>query len=229
MAERVEAHQSRALSVVASLTVRVMNADDRFRIAERELGLFQLKPEILGFLAFAAEMEPQVACEVGTWRCGTTYLLAHLIPSLSLLIGVDRQLQNEEKLRELAPPRVRLELVEGGSTDNETLKRVGAILGSRELDILFIDAGHRYEAVTADFLAYRGFVREGGLIALHDVISDYRTRFGATNGPWGGDVPQAWKRVRAAYRSREFVDDPEQNGYGIGVVTYSAPAPAPDF
>lgn len=206
-----------------------MDADERFRIAERELGLFQLKPEILGFLAFAAETEPQVACEVGMWRSGTTYLLAHLIPSLSLLIGIDRELQNEEKLRELAPPRVRLELVEGRSTDDETLERVREILGSRQLDLLFIDAGHRYEAVTADFLVYREFVRDGGLIALHDVVRDYRTRFGATDGPWGGDVPRAWERVRAAYPSREFVADPEQNGYGIGVVTYSTTAPPPDF
>lgn len=43
----------------------------------------------------------------------------------------------------------------------------------KPIDVLFIDASHKYAGVHADFVAWSGFVRAGGLIAFHD----YGTRF----------------------------------------------------
>jgi predicted O-methyltransferase YrrM len=191
-----------------------------FEIASDEFGLYQKRDEILAFLDFARRAGPRVACEVGTWQAGTTFLLASLLPSLALLIGVDREIRNAAKLRSLAPTGLRLHLVEGLSAEPATIERVSEILGGDEIDLLFIDGGHKYEAVKADFLAYRSFVRDGGLIAFHDIVLDYRTRFGARDGPWVGDVPKLWEKLRRTYRSFEFVDDPEQDGYGIGVLVH---------
>jgi cephalosporin hydroxylase len=195
-------------------------AEDDFQIASDRFGLYQQREEILGFIDFVAGRSPRFACEVGTWMCGTTFLLAKRLPSLSILIGVDRELQNEEPLRALAAPRLGLDLIEGLSTDPATLESVRAALDGNELDLLFVDGGHRYDIVRADFLAYRQLVRDGGLIAFHDIVPDYRCRFGATDGPWVGDVPQVWEKVKCGYESFEFVSDPDQNGYGIGVVVH---------
>lgn len=202
-------------------SVSDVDRDDCFRIARDDFGLYQKKDEILAFLGFAGEARPATACEIGTWKAGTTFLHAQLLPTLSLLIGVDRDIQNASKLRALVPPRLQLELVEGFSAKPETVERVAGILGGNGLDLLFIDGGHGYDAVRDDFLAYRSLVREGGLIAFHDIVPDYRTRFGIKEGPWVGDVPRLWERVRGAYRSFEFVNDSDQNGYGIGVLVYS--------
>jgi predicted O-methyltransferase YrrM len=38
------------------------------------------------------------------------------------------------------------------------------------IDLLFIDAGHTYEAVSADYYAWRGFLKPGGCIAFHDYM-----------------------------------------------------------
>ena len=46
------------------------------------------------------------------------------------------------------------------------------------LDLLFIDGDHSYDGVRADFELYGRLVRPGGLIALHDVNEDFRTRRG---------------------------------------------------
>jgi hypothetical protein len=72
--------------------------------------------------------------------------------------------------------------------------------------------------VSADFLAYAPLVRDGGIIAFHDIVPDYRTRFGSQSGPWGGDVPKFWNRLKPGYPWIEFINDPDQNGYGIGAV-----------
>jgi predicted O-methyltransferase YrrM len=38
----------------------------------------------------------------------------------------------------------------------------------REIDFLYVDGDHRYEAVSADIRNYVPFVRAGGLVAFHD-------------------------------------------------------------
>src|SRR6266568_3008316 len=123
-----------------------VSEDDCFEMARDEFGLYQKRPEILAFLRFVRDAAPRSACEVGTWKAGTTFLLAQLLPSLSLLIGIDRELQNEAKLRTLARSHLTLHLLEGLSADPETAERVARILDGNKLDLLFIDAGHRYEA-----------------------------------------------------------------------------------
>jgi len=40
----------------------------------------------------------------------------------------------------------------------------------KEIDILLIDGDHSYEGVKADYLKYEPFVKEGGVILLHDVL-----------------------------------------------------------
>jgi Methyltransferase domain len=99
--------------------------------------------------------------------------------------------------------------------------RVEQALDGRLLDVLFIDGDHTYAAVRDDFAAYPRFVRDGGIIAFHDIVQDYRSRFGADNGPWGGDVPRFWSEVKRGYRSLELVEDRDQNAYGIGLIYLS--------
>jgi len=40
----------------------------------------------------------------------------------------------------------------------------------KEIDFLFIDADHRYEAVQRDWREWMPFVRSGGIVALHDAL-----------------------------------------------------------
>jgi cephalosporin hydroxylase len=210
-----------------SPTAHLAGDKDCFAAASDWFGLYQKPNEILSFLRFAREIEPRTCCEIGTWKAGTLFLLAHLLPSVSLLVGVDTLLQNEAKLRDLLPARVRLGLVEGPSAATQTLSRVREILAEEKLDLLFVDGDHTYEGVSADFRRYRSLVREGGVIAFHDIVPGYRSRFGWRTGPWGGDVPGFWKQVRGLYESVEFVDDPEQNAYGIGAIVFTADTPLP--
>ena len=46
--------------------------------------------------------------------------------------------------------------------------QAAAVTWKREIDFLYVDGDHRYEAVVSDIRAFVPFVRHGGLLAFHD-------------------------------------------------------------
>jgi predicted O-methyltransferase YrrM len=183
--------------------------------------------EILEFARFARSAAPQVFCEIGTLRGGTHLFLTHAIPSIDVTIAVDRQLQNKGMLSLLEKRGQRSFFLAGSSQSPDTGRRLARILGDAPLDLLFIDGDHSYTSVRSDFLMYREFVRHGGLIAFHDVCEDYQTRFGRQTGHFAGGVPALWTKLRPCYEHREFIDSPDQDAFGIGVIVHSKTDPLP--
>lgn len=200
-----------------------------FAFAQQEFEFTQLEPEIAGLLDQARLEGPRRVCELGTWRCGTTFLLARSLPTVRYLVGVDQYIQNTKRLRYYVPQHVHLTILAGDSSDPRTVERVSDAVGGEPLDILFVDADHTYTAVRDDFLAYRPLLREGSMVVFHDIVPDFRTRFGHIDGPWSGEVPQFWKRIRSRYTSTEFVQDWNQNALGIGVIKYQSDVPIDDL
>lgn len=112
--------------------------------------------------------------EVGVY-CGRTP--STLLPIMPMLhyIGVDPWLPwgeepgyqilinaRQEALRVAAQHPIRMRLLDVPSTVAATY------LGDGSLDLVFIDAGHRYEPVHADMLAWKPKVRPGGVLCGHD-------------------------------------------------------------
>ena len=65
---------------------------------------------------------------------------------------------------------------EGRVVDNElkqhwvfTHGRSEKIPWDKEIDVLFIDGDHTYEGVKADYEKYEPFVKDGGIILMHDI------------------------------------------------------------
>jgi hypothetical protein len=81
--------------------------------------------------------------------------------------------------------------------------------------------------VRSDFLAYRHFVREGGLIAFHDIVPHQgKAAVSIPPNPFI-EVSEFWRRIKELYPAHEFVRDPDQDYYGIGAIRYSAATPLP--
>jgi hypothetical protein len=98
---------------------------------------------------------------------------------------------------------------------------------------LLIDADHSYAGVKQDFMQYKRFVRDGGIIAFHDIVQDHLTKFGHDPATWmgsgSGEVYLFWDRLKSYYEtSREFVIDYEQDGCGIGAIIYSSKVVIPE-
>lgn len=190
-------------------------------------GAQQIEEEILPFLEWAGGFCPERICEIGTAAGSTNFLLAHGLPSVKQVIGVDLFVRNGIQLRCLARPDVVIRLVNGSSYAQRTIRKVERIVLPGSLDVLFIDGDHRYSGVQQDFLGYRHLVRDGGLIAFHDIQPDGSER-GLVTRQNSGDVPVFWLQLKPLFESKEFVRASDQHGFGIGVIVNSADVTLPE-
>jgi cephalosporin hydroxylase len=198
-----------------------------FAFANSNLGIAQVPEEVQKFHAFLRDRSPLVVCEIGTYSGGHLYMLSRSLPTVRTLIGVDLHVRNKSFLRQLAPPGMDIYLLDGDSGSPAVRDAVQRAAGGQPIDVLFIDGDHRYDGVRSDFVNYRALVREGGVIAFHDIVDDHEARFGRKTVAWTGDVPEFWRRLKPYAQTIEFVADPEQDGYGIGAVIHSASMPIP--
>ena len=206
---------------------RCQTPEDFFAFATASLRHQQWKQEILGFLNFAKARKPVRICELGLFLGGTNLMLTHALPDVEQIIGVDLKIRNKSQLKYYAKPSQRQTFIEGKTGDRTTLEKVSQVLGGDKLDLLFIDADHSYAGARQDFMDYRHFVRDGGIIAFHDIVQDHLTRFGhapATfDGAHSGEVYLLWKSLKPYFsHTQEFVVDYEQDGCGIGALIYSS-------
>lgn len=196
---------------------RCVTVEDSIKFTQQQMrfGSCQIPWEIEQVLGIMAKSRPDVLCEIGTLDGGTSLLFSKFLSSLKLLVCIDLYVKNKEMLKLLAPVAQTLRFIETSSYSDRAIKRLTKILDGRMIDILFIDGDHRYEGVKKDFLCYRPFVREGGLILFHDIVQD---KGGAA---WTGGVPKLWQELSAHYPSQEIVQSHDQGGFGIGILTYS--------
>jgi predicted O-methyltransferase YrrM len=205
---------------------------DYFDFATKYLGHQQWKDEILGFLDFVAKSEPVRICELGIFLGGTNLMLTHALSSVKTIIDVDLHLKNKSQLRYFSKPSQTQFFIEGKTCDHSTLEKVERVLHGQKLDLLFIDADHSYAGVKDDFLHYRQFVKDGGIIAFHDIVPDHLTKYNHDPQTWegarSGEVYLFWNRLKTHYREvREFVVDYDQDGCGIGAIVYSSQVDIP--
>jgi len=191
-------------------------------LREPVLGAMQKPREIIGLLTLLQKDPPRRVCEIGTASGGTLFLLAKVCSPDALLLSVDIGMSWERSLVHagFANGRQRIVSVRRDSRAPQTIAQVRALLRGKPLDLLFIDGDHTYEGVKADFTNYSPLVRKGGLIVFHDIVADFRTRYGKEipNAPYTGEVPVFWNEIKAEHKTSELIEDPEQDGYGIGVV-----------
>jgi predicted O-methyltransferase YrrM len=180
----------------------------------------QKRAEVLSLLEKLAEEPPRFLCEIGSSRGGTLFLLARVCAPNATIISIDLGLSSVRRLiyQRMANKHQRIVCIRGDSRSAHTIRCVEKLLGKNRLDCLFIDGDHSLIGVMSDFVSYSRLVRKKGTIAFHDIVADHRSRFGTNSANWTGGVPKFWSWIKTEFDSREFVEDPEQDGYGLGVV-----------
>jgi predicted O-methyltransferase YrrM len=184
---------------------------------------FQIRQEMLRFLARLAEDPPRSIIELGTFRGGTLFLFARVALPDATIVTVDMPAgpfgggyprTYALLFKSFGRDKQRIRLIRGDSHSTDTLKAVRETVGTT-VDVLFIDADHTYEGVRSDFEKYSPLVRSGGLIAFHDIV----------DGPPEavGGVPRFWKELRERIPGEEIVADWSQGGFGIGLIRNDPP------
>ncbi len=181
----------------------------------------QKKSEILDLLERLRPLQPSAICEIGAAGCGTTLLLTQVASVDAILIAIDLEftVSRQAALESFAQREQQFFCIRQDSHRPETVEIVKDRLAGRRLDVLYLDGDHSYEGIQADFELYGPLVRPGGLIVLHDIVPDFRTRYGIETSSNVGAVPKFWQEIKSSYpRAEEIVEDYAQDGFGIGVL-----------
>jgi len=210
-------------------SIRILERDcktltDYFNLMQNVRGLSsgQIKEEILCLLEKASRSGLRFVTEIGTGAGGTFYLLCKVARADATIITLDvnMPLWRKRLLKSCVQPGQKATIMEADSHRKNTVRHVTELLAGNKLDLLFIDGDHTYEGVGQDFLNYSPLVRKGGWIAFHDIIPDYKTRYGISTKAWVGGVPRFWNQVKHDHDYFEIVKDPDQDGFGIGVLIW---------
>jgi predicted O-methyltransferase YrrM len=103
-------------------------------------------------------------------------------------------------------------------TDSTAAETVTAVAALGPFDFIFVDGGHTYDVAMADFTNYWPLLREGGLMAFHDIAYP-------DDNPIAYSVGRVFREVKArGTRSWEIVRPNNPEGiWGIGVLEKGAP------
>lgn len=190
----------------------------------RAYGMHQHEAEFVPFLEFVGRRDPKVILEIGSLRGGTTAAWLTLASDLVISIdlpngafgaahhGLDRA-KMEARNAALAKrfPGKFAGILADSHTEH-AMGQVGCYLKKAEVDLLFIDGDHTLAGVSKDFEMYAPLVRDGGLVAFHDILDTEIHRKA------GCEVNVLWDRIAAtAVPTWTFVGGPKDWG-GIGVL-----------
>jgi predicted O-methyltransferase YrrM len=172
----------------------------------------QILSEITGLAREVEALKPKVILEIGTARGGTSLIWAHLAEKRLITCDLLDKRGFADLVRAFPPPGSACEVsvMVGDSHSREFLERVRGELDGEPVDFLFIDGDHTEAGVRQDYEFFSPLVRPGGLIAFHDIVEDQPL---PTN-----QVQHFWKKLSPGKDIKEFVDDPNQCGFGIGVL-----------
>ena len=163
----------------------------------------QREVEFTQLLDLYRERKPMSVLEIGTYYGGTLYHWLQNAQPGALVVSVDSyatEVDNSHLYGDWIPEDVTLMPVRGNTHNPVTRERVMNRCESYEW--VFIDAGHLYEEVKADWLNYGSL--STGVVCFHDI-----------NYP---EVARLWAEIKTEHETREIVFDPTEEWHGIGVV-----------
>lgn len=203
----------------------------------------QLRDEIETLAKLVREESPTRIMEIGTDEGGSLYIWSRYIETVTTIISVDLpggsggggyDQRMIKIFREFAPSK-EMHFIQGDSHSHGTYERVSELVGDG-VDFLFIDGDHTYEGVRKDYEMYSPLVKEGGLVALHDIVNhpndretveERRRNMGdleSRHVKWGRNHPECnvdrfWEELVEEYdETRAIISHPRQTWGGIGVV-----------
>jgi len=172
----------------------------------------QQRSEIMALATAVAAIKPKNVLEIGTARGGTLFIWSQLATNKVVSCDLEDPGIRLPLYQAFPPPESDCKVVHhfGDSHDTGFRQRVEAEFVDEPVDFLFIDGDHTEKGVEQDYNDYHHLVRPGGLIAFHDVVEKQAI---PTN-----QVYYFWKRLKLKVDFEEFINHPDQCGYGIGLV-----------
>ena len=201
----------------------ILSPNEVAMLAVNGFGAMQKPAEFAALLTMLEAASPRTILEIGVGKAGSSWAFSK-IEALERIVAIDLPGgpwgggPTEESIKYIADNSpIKYDFIAGNSMSSECLEAVKKLLFKSfdkfdEVDFLFIDGDHSYSGVKTDFLTYKQFVREGGLIAFHDICE---------HAPETGcEVKKFWDEIKESTpkdKYVEFISEPTNWG-GIGVL-----------
>jgi cephalosporin hydroxylase len=187
-------------------------------------GALQKIPEFAGLLDLVDQGQPKIIMEIGAGNGGTSWAWSKL-SSVDVPGGnwggrpdIETVMANIQEVTE-----AKIIFIGGNSQNAECLAAVKLALlkednTEEKIDFLFIDGDHSYNGVKADFITYKGLVKDEGLIAFHD-IHEHPPESGC-------EVKKFWDELKSSGIPEdhycELIAFPDEHWGGIGAIKVPA-------
>jgi predicted O-methyltransferase YrrM len=174
--------------------------------------IYQDHNELRALRAIVRDLKPKRILEIGSMFGGTLWCWMQDAPGANIT-NIDVMVWPDDPRRAAVEDARRqwpvwanesgalLNTINLHSTDPQAIQDAGNVY-----DFIFIDGGHDYETVKADYENYWPMLRKGGLMAFHDITHQ---------GDSSVDVPRFWQEVRQNHRSDELVYNAGIWGIGL--------------
>ena len=182
----------------------------------------QQKPcELRWLIELLRDRQLDVVVEIGSAQGGTLFAWSAVAEADALLVSIDLPGgafgggSSEETARtfsEFVQADQQLRLIRDSSHLASVKASLERELGGREVDFLFIDGDHTYDGVKQDFEMYAPLVRDGGLIAFHDIAVHPTIP--------ACEVDRFWNEIKAEFEHVERLDEDDPSWGGLGVLVY---------
>jgi predicted O-methyltransferase YrrM len=192
-----------------------------------ERGACQKGSEMMFFFRSLKGKKLKTVVEIGTAFGGMFYALCQLAGVDATVVSIDLpegefacgQPENPiEYLSKFGRPKQRLHFLRADSHLVTTKKELLGILGESKVDLLFIDGDHRYKGVKKDWEMYSPLVKEGGVVAFHDIRHHHPDVKDDKGQPIVCEVEILWKELKKKHKTLEYIEQGGQAWGGIGVV-----------
>lgn len=210
--EEVALHSGRGFEIVSDLWLKV-GWGRKYSYGFSWLGvpIIQLPEDMVRYQEVVARIRPDVIVECGVAHGGSAVFSA----SLCRLLGQGRVVAIDIEIRPNSRDRIEhhplaelITLIEGPSTNPDTVARVRSAIGPHETVLVVLDSDHGYAHVMAELAAYSPMVTPGSYIVATDgVMQDLEDVPGGKAG-WATDNPARAARDFAAANPAFAIEQP---------------------
>ncbi|HXH34730.1 MAG TPA: CmcI family methyltransferase [Plantibacter sp.] len=174
--------------------------------------IIQLPEDMVRIQEVLHQVQPDVIIETGVAHGGSLVYYASLckIFGRGRVIGVDIEIRPHNRAAiEEHPLSSLITLVEGSSTDSETLSKVAAEIRPGEKTLVMLDSNHTREHVLVELEAYSQLVSVGSYIVVMDGIMAVVADTPRGDPDWSSDNPISAVEAFVAKHPEFVVEQPE--------------------
>lgn len=173
--------------------------------------IIQLPEDMVRVQEVIYRLQPDVIVETGVAHGGSLVFYASLFKAIGKgrVVGVDIEIRPaNRKAIEEHPLAAAITLIEGSSTDEDTLAKVRAQIRPGETVLVILDSDHSKKHVAAELEAYAPMVTPGSYIVATDGIMQDLADMPRGNADWGQNNPAAAAREFAAAHPEFVLEQP---------------------